>query len=166
MIKLNILDCPHDETAKLLEDTVIRDKVKVGSAAVGKWSILTNSKDISNCSWRIMTSSSGSSLLILYFNMDLGWKCNFSQTIIDYDFRFGPYCKKHKETIIPYITNDVDSHLKIANPKLAPNFMSLYYEAATKGMLNINNFSFLEALVHCYPKYYFLLNISQENIHT
>ena len=148
VIKLNILDCPHDATAKLLGDTVIRDKVKVGSAAVGKWSIFKNSKDISNCSWRITTSSPGSSLLILYFNMDLGWKCNFSQTFIDYNFRFGPYCKNDKKTKIPYIANDVDSHLKIANPTPAPNFMSFYYEAATKGMLNIKQFSFLEALVH------------------
>ena len=150
LVKLNIIDCPQDETAKLLlGDTVIRDKVKVGSVAVGKWSILTDSKDISNCSWKIKTSP-GSSLLVLYFNMSLGWKysyngtkCNFTQTFVDYDFRLGPYCKYDKATKFPYITTDVYSHLKIANPKPAPYFMSLYYEAATKGILNINMFSFM-----------------------
>ena len=135
----------------------MHDKVKVGSVAVGDWSILTNSKDISNCSWKI-TTSTGSSLLVLHFNMSLGWKysdtgtkCNFSQTFIDYDFRFGPYCKYDKGTKFPYITNDVYSHLKIVNPTPAPYFMSLYYEAATKGMLNINIFIFVVVLCSLLP---------------
>ena len=79
--------------------------------------------------------------------MSLGWKysdtettCNFSQTFIDYDFRFGPYCQYHKRTKIPYISNDVGSHLKIVNPTPAPYLMSLYYEAATKGKINTNIF--------------------------
>ena len=156
-----ILDCPHDETAKLLVgDVVIRDKVKTGSAAVGKWSILTNSRDISNCSWKI-TASAGSSLLLLYFNMSLAWKysdtgttCNFSQTFIDYDFIFGPYCQNDKRTKIPYIANDVGSHLKIANPMPASYLMSIYYEAATKGKINTNIFSFIGVLVQCCPKQY------------
>ena len=139
---------------------MIRDKVKAGSVAVGKWTILTNSKDISNCSWRIATSA-GSSLLLLYFNMSLGWKysdtettCNFSQTFIDYDFRFGPYCQYHKRTKIPYISNDVGSHLKIVNPTPAPYLMSLYYEAATKGKIIQTFFSFIGVLVHYCPKQY------------
>ena len=139
---------------------MIRDKVKTGSAAVGKWSILTNSRDISNCSWKI-TASAGSSLLLLYFNMSLGWKysdtgttCNFSQTFIDYDFIFGPYCQNDKRTKIPYIANDVGSHLKIANPMPASYLMSIYYEAATKGKINTNIFSFIGVLVQCCPKQY------------
>lgn len=121
----------------------IKQKVKVGSPALGEWLRLGNAKNISNCSWEITARGSHVTLLLLYFDMKLGGKylkdkgeCGIGRVFIEFDGRHGPYCEGHLPSKIPYSDNVVDANITAA-PMPAPFYINVYYEAVTYGKFKL-----------------------------